>query len=55
MQAKSAQKLFVAFLEMPGGGVREVKVKAASSEAAGKRAMKRVQNAIAVRRVEKVV
>jgi len=54
MQAKSQQKLFVAFLEMPNGGVRDVKVKAASSEAAAKRAMKRVQGAVACRRVEKV-
>lgn len=53
MQEKSHQKVFTAFLELPGGAVRIVTVKAASSEIAGKRAMKRVSSAIRVQRVER--
>lgn len=49
---KSQQKLFVVFLEMPSGGVRHINVKAADSNTAGRRAMKRVSGAIRVHRVE---
>jgi len=50
-----SQKHFVVFLEMPNGGIRNVSVKATSSEIAAKRAMKRVHSAVKVHRVEKGV
>ena len=57
MMARQApsQKHFVVFLEMPNGGIRNVSVKATSSEIAAKRAMKRVHSAVKVHRVEKGV
>lgn len=51
-QPKPQQKLFVVFLEMPQGGVRNVKVRATTSETAGRRAMKRTTGAVRVQRVE---
>lgn len=53
MQQLPSQKLFIVFLEMPNGDVRNVSVKASSPEIAGKRAMKRVRKAVKVHRVER--
>ncbi len=50
---KPQQKLYLVFIEMPNGGIRNVNVKASDSETAGRRAMKRVSGAVRVHRVEK--
>ncbi len=52
MQFPTSQKHFIVSLEMPKGSQRHINVKASSSEIAGKRAMKRVRNAVKVHHVK---
>jgi len=52
MRTPVTQKHFIVLLEMPKGGIRNISVRASSSDIAGKRAMKRVPSAVKVHRVE---
>lgn len=52
-RVKPQQKLFLVFLQMSLGGIREAKVKASDGETAGRRALKRVSGSEKVIRVEK--